>query len=230
MAKTIVKGVTTPPPQTEAELLQRAHHLAGISLNEIAQQCNLAIPQSLQFKKGWVGQLLEQILGATAHSKAKPDFELIDVELKTLPLNHKLLPKESTFVCTVPQQMALNWRNSQVWKKLKRVLWIPVEASKTIPIAERRIGTPILWSPGEKQETILQQDWQELCEMLTLGQYAQLTARHGTYLQCRPKAAHSQILKNKIDQQGQSHFIVPRGFYLRTSFTTQVLQDAQLLY
>ena len=213
------------PPQTEAELLQRAQALAGQTLATLANTCQLTMPPNLRQEKGWVGQLLEKVLGATAGAKAKPDFELIDVELKTIPINTKHLPKESTFVCTVPQRPALTWHESHVWQKLKRVLWLPVEADNTIPLAARRIGSPILWSPTAKQELILQQDWQELCEMLTLGQYDQLTAKHGTYLHCRPKAAHSRVLRQDINQQGEAQMIVPRGFYLRTSFTTEILRD-----
>ena len=219
----MVKTSIITPPKTETELLQRANKLAGCCLGEIAQQLQLAIPDDLTHQKGWVGILLEKSLGATANSKAEPDFQLISVELKTLPLNHKLLAKESTFVCTVPQRITLTWRNSQVWQKLKRILWIPVEATKNIPIRKRRIGHPILWTPNQAQEAILRQDWHELTEMLSLGQHAQLTAKQGTYLQCRPKAAHSRIVRNEINQQGKPHFIIPRGFYLRTCLTNEIL-------
>ncbi len=212
-------------PETETELLQRAQTLAGETLASIAQICKSRIPPDLRQEKGWVGQLLETALGATAGAKAKPDFELIDVELKTIPINIKQLPKESTFVCTVPQRPALTWHESHVWQKLKRVLWLPVEADNKIPLTKRRIGTPILWSPNPQQEAILQQDWHELCEMLILGQYDQLTAKQGTYLHCRPKAAHSRILRKDINQQGETQLIVPRGFYLRTSLTAEVLQN-----
>lgn len=219
------KKVSLKAPETETELLQRAQALAGKTLASIAQTYQSRIPPNLRQEKGWVGQLLEIALGATAGAKAKPDFELIDVELKTIPLNNKHLPKESTFVCTVPQRPALTWHESHVWQKLKRVLWLPVEADNTISLARRRIGSPILWSPNPQQETILEQDWHELCEMLTVGQYDQLTAKHGTYLHCRPKAAHSRILRKDINQQGETQLIVPRGFYLRTSFTTEILQS-----
>lgn len=212
------------PPQTETELMQRAINLAGASVGELAHDLNITIPKNLRSEKGWVGQLLECVLGATAGSKAKPDFEFIDVELKTIPLNDKRQPKESTFVCTVPQQFALTWRESHVWQKLKRVLWVPIKTEKMLPLAQRHIGHPILWSPNAKQEMILCQDWQELSEMLSLGQYEQLTAKHGTFLQCRPKAAHSRILKKDIDQEGNLQFIVPRGFYLRTCFTHDIIR------
>jgi len=213
------------PPQSETQLMQRANDIAGASLGELAKDLDIVIPKKLHNEKGWIGRLLELVLGATAGNKAKPDFESIGVELKTIPLNDKRRPKESTFVCTVPQQFALTWHQSQVWKKLKRVLWIPIEAKKMLPLAQRRIAHPVLWSPNAKQEKILCQDWEEISEMLSLGQYAHLTAKHGTFLQCRPKAAHSRIVRKDVNQQGKLQFIVPRGFYLRTCFTGEIIQQ-----
>lgn len=217
--------IHVPPPQTETELMQRATNIAGAFLGELAQDLNITVPKDLLNEKGWVGQLLELALGATAGNKAKPDFEFISVELKTIPLNEQGRPKESTFVCKVPQRFALTWHESHVWQKLKRVLWVPIEASKMLPLTQRRIAHPVLWSPNTKQERILCQDWEELSEMLSLGQYEQLSAKHGRFLQCRPKAAHSRILKKDIDQQGRPQFIVPRGFYLRTCFTHDIIQQ-----
>lgn len=214
-------------PQTETELLQQADTLAGQTVAKIAQQLNIVVPRDLRQHKGWLGQCLELALGATAKSKAVPDFETINVELKTIPLNNQHLPKESTFVCTATPPFATRWQQSLVWKKLQRVLWLPVEADPTIPLAERRIGQAILWSPSTEQAKQLQEDWQELTELLTLGHYADLTAKHGEYLQCRPKAANSSITRNDFDEYGQQTEIVPRGFYLRTCFTQQVLLTAE---
>lgn len=214
-------------PQTETELLQRCKDLAGNNVANIAEQLNIIVPTDLTRHKGWLGQLLEMALGATAKSKAEPDFESIKVELKTLPLNNKLMPKESTFICSANPPFANRWQQSLVWKKLRRVLWLPIEADKTIPLAQRRVGTGFLWSPSEQQVNVLQQDWDELTELLALGHYDQLTAKHGTYMQCRPKAANAKVIRQDIDSSGEVSNIVPRGFYLRTNLTKAILQQQQ---
>ena len=41
--------------------------------------------------------------------------------------------------------------------------------------------------------------------------------------QIRPKAANSKILAAGISADGETHKINPKGFYLRTSFTRQIL-------
>jgi DNA mismatch repair protein MutH len=212
-------------PRTEDELLKYADTIAGKTLSDLGKSLNIDIPEHFKTNKGWLGQLLEKALGATAGSKAAPDFEKINVELKTLPLSANHTPKESTFVCTANAPFASHWHSSLVWKKLQRVLWVPIEANPNIKIAERRIGQAILWSPSQEQETVLQQDWQELTELLSLGHYDQLTAKHGTYLQCRPKAANASVLKKDVDANGKSTLITPRGFYLRTCFTNRLLVE-----
>ncbi|MEE9551845.1 MAG: DNA mismatch repair protein MutH, partial [Gammaproteobacteria bacterium] len=148
------------------------------------------------------------------------------VELKTLPLNQNGKPRESTYVCTVAltDNQDLQWASSLVKRKLSRVLWVPVEADPGIPLPARRVGTAVLWSPDNEQETVLRQDWEELMEMVTMGELEQITAHHGRYLQIRPKAANAKVLRAGIDNKGDKIMTLPRGFYLRAIFTRQIIQ------
>jgi len=214
-----------PPPDSEQALLQRAASIAGLSFGELAEQLNESLPANLVHAKGWVGQILERTLGATAASLPEPDFQAIGVELKSLPLNARGQPRESTYVCTVPmnETIRLSWEQSWVKLKLRRVLWIPIEADTSIPLPQRRIGTALLWSPSPQQEDFLRQDWEELMELVCLGRWDELSARHGNYLQIRPKAAHSRVLTESYDREGHPCHTLPRGFYLRTCFTREIL-------
>lgn len=215
-------------PLSETELLTRAQALAGETLTVLAQQAQVAVPQDLRRAKGWVGQLLEWHLGATAGSKPEQDFQELGIELKTLPIDPNGKPLESTFVCVTPLVgiAGLRWEESNVRNKLSRVLWVPVEGSRTIPLAERRIGTPFIWSPDAEQDRELRQDWEELMELVALGQIESITAHHGQVLQLRPKAANGQALTTAIGRQGQLIQTRPRGFYLRATFTQQLLHQA----
>ncbi|VEI46615.1 DNA mismatch repair protein MutH [Actinobacillus equuli] len=87
---------------SEAELLEKANWLAGFTLGEIAQQLNMDVPPDLRRDKGWVGQLIETALGAKAGSKPEQDFAHLGIELKTIPINHKGFPLETTFVSLAP--------------------------------------------------------------------------------------------------------------------------------
>ena len=212
-------------PQTERELMERATQLAGLSIYQLAERAGVAVPQDLAAKKGWVGQLLELNLGANAGSQAIPDFPHLGIELKTIPIDERGYPKESTYISIVPLRDIdhLTWVNSEVRSKLIRVLWIPVEAENSIPLAARRVGTPILWSPAPQEEAILRQDWEELMNMVALGELEQITATLGTYLQIRPKGANSKALTWGTGASGEKVATLPRGFYLRPRFTAQIV-------
>jgi len=215
----------TMPPGDEVELLARATALAGYTLGELAAHAGLVLPENLKRDKGWIGVLLERYLGASAGSKPEQDFAAIGVELKTIPVDSAGRPLETTFVCVAPLtgNSGVTWETSHVRYKLARVLWIPVEGSREIPLADRRIGTPLLWSPDAKEELRLRRDWEELMDLIVLGQVEKITARHGEVLQLRPKAANSRALTAAIGEFGQPIMTLPRGFYLKKTFTGPLL-------
>ena len=214
-------------PKTTEELLSRAQAIAGLSFGELATQLSIPVPPDLKRDKGWVGMLLETALGATAGSKAEQDFHHLGIELKTIPINAQGYPLETTFVSLAPliQNSGVNWQNSHVRHKLSRVLWIPIEGSRSIPLAERRIGIPILWQPTEQQERLLQRDWEELMDYIVLGQLDKINARLGEVLQLRPKGANSKSLTKGIGKNGEIIDTLPLGFYLRKEFTHEILQQ-----
>lgn len=216
-----------PIPNSEQELLQRAKSIAGYSLSEIAKSIDLQVPLNLKKEKGWVGKLIEIYLGANAGSKAERDFTHLGIELKTIPINTIGLPLETTFVCVAPlvANHGITWQTSHVKYKLNKVLWVPVEGNRDIPLASRRIGLPILWQPSIQEEKQLQHDWQELMDMIVLGQIEKITARQGEYLQIRPKAANGKALTEAFNENGEPIMTRPRGFYLKKIFTTQIIKN-----
>jgi len=221
----------TSPPATEAALLQQAQRLAGYSLGELAALAGLPIPPDLKRDKGWTGILLELWLGASAGSKPEQDFAALGVELKTIPIDSLGRPLETTFVCVAPLtgNTGITWESSHVRHKLKRVLWIPVEGDRAIPLAARRVGAPLIWSPDEEEDRQLRLDWEELMDMIVLGQVERITARHGEVLQLRPKAANSKALTEAIGTHGEPILTLPRGFYLKKNFTGALLARHFLL-
>lgn len=219
------------PPETEEQLLAQAQQLSGYTLGELAALAGLVTPENLKRDKGWIGVLLEIWLGASAGSKPEQDFAALGVELKTIPIDRQGKPLETTFVCVAPLtgNTGVTWETSHVRHKLKRVLWVPVEGERAIPLADRRIGAPLLWSPTDDEEHQLRLDWEELMDMIVLGQVERITARHGEVLQLRPKAANSKALTEAIGAQGEPILTLPRGFYLKKNFTGALLARHFLL-
>ncbi|MBD1388844.1 DNA mismatch repair endonuclease MutH [Neiella sp. HB171785] len=216
-----------PKPTSITQLADAARDLAGLSFADLAQQLQQPVPADFSRHKGWGGMLIELALGASAGSKPEPDFPDLGVELKTLPISATGQPLETTFVCVAPMTDACQqtWQTSALRKKLAHVLWVPVLADKGLSPAQRQIGSPFLWRPSAAQEQALQQDWQELTDLLALGKIQQVNAHLGEYLQLRPKAANGKIRTQAIGENGQQVWAQPKGFYLRTCFTSWILRE-----
>jgi DNA mismatch repair protein MutH len=217
--------VTVTAPRDEAELVERAATLAGLRLTELAARFDVPVPPDLRRAKGFVGSLVERALGASAGSRALPDFPELGIELKTLPVDRTGAPVESTFVCTIPltEIGQVEWADSRVRRKLATVLWMPVEGEREIPVAERRIGQALLYRLTLEDEAVLRADWEELAGIIGRGHVEALTGHLGQFLQIRPKAAHSRARRLGFDADGAPFAALPRGFYLRPSFTRALL-------
>lgn len=215
-----------PPPADEAELLFRARALAGHPLGKIAERFGVPLAD-LRRAKGWVGQLLEAALGATAANRAVPDFEALGIEMKTTPVDNGGKPRETTFVCTAPldEMGGQRWEESRVREKLARVLWIPVQADPAVEMPLRLVGMPLLWSPDPAQEEALRRDWNEFAELVGAGQVESITAHRGACLQMRPKGANAKQVAWGIGEDGEPIRTSPRGFYLRASFVGGLLRQ-----
>ena len=214
------------PPSNISELKERAESLAGLRLGDVAEQQGVQAPRDLRRDKGWVGQLLERQLGASAGCRAEPDFPALGIELKSLPVDHRGHPLESTFVCSIELSRIADceWEESRLLKKLSHVLFIPVEGLRTIPVPERRIGTPIFWRPEAEEWEQLKADWERLSGLIAHGRTSEITAHLGDVLQVRPKARRGSSTRRATDQEGLLYDEQPKGFYLRAGFTSTIVK------
>ncbi|MFT5559634.1 MAG: DNA mismatch repair protein MutH, partial [Sphingobacteriales bacterium] len=192
-------------PRSTTELLSRCEQMAGHSLAELAEMAGQPMAKDLRSNKGWVGQLIEWHLGATAGSKPEQDFKHLGIELKTIPIDQNGKVLETTFVCSAPilNTSQLNWGNSNVRNKISKVLWVPVQGERTVPLGDRIVGNSFLWSANQQQAELLKLDWNEIMEKVALGQIESITARDGQVMQLRPKAANGKCLTNAFGEDGQ---------------------------
>jgi DNA mismatch repair protein MutH len=214
------------PPASEAELLTRARSIAGRTIAEVARDLAREVPADLSGHKGWIGHLVERALGVSASSRDAPDFAEIGVELKTIPVDSRGRPRESTFVCALPLDHLpeIDWEQSSVARKLARVLFVPIEVGPALP--DRRIGRAVLWSPSPEELVILRGDWDTLIARVIEDGGDAVTAHAGVALQVRPKAARGGVLRPSRDADGAPRLTRPSGLYLRTSFTETILASS----
>lgn len=209
------------PPASVDELLARARRLSGVTLSQLAAALAVPFPADLGRHKGFIGNLLEGALGTTASTRPAPDFEALGVELKTLPVARDGRPRESTFVCTasLTRMTEERWDTSKVRAKLARVLFVLVESERGVPPGERRVGLPLLFEPDAEEEAVLRADWEDLAHLIASGLVDAVSAKRGVALQVRPKARHAGVRRRARDDEGDAFVTLPRGFYLRRTFT-----------
>jgi len=219
--------MTIRPPSSEDELRERALWLAGRTVGELASALGLGAPVSGVRGKGKAGDLLEKALGAEAGSAAIPDFPGLGIELKTIPVNAAGQPRESTFVCTISLADAerARWETSVARAKLAHVLFVPLIGDGKKASNERLIGAPLFWKPTPEQEAVLRADFEDAMGIIGAGGIEAITARSGRWLQVRPKAATGRVRTISFGPEGEWIKTVPRGFYLRATFTAAILKD-----
>jgi DNA mismatch repair protein MutH len=213
------------PPASVAELLERARCLEGATVGELARALQQRLAHDPSRTKGRVGELVERFLGASAGSLDLPDFPLLGVELKTIPIDRAGRVRESTHVCAIDLEQVdrEEWETSRVRRKLARVLWVPIEAAPTVPITLRSFSRALLWHMDCEQEAVLRADWTDLVGRMAVGGIDEISGYNGAVLQVRPKARDSSVLAHVRGYESEPLATVPRGFYLRARFTEELL-------
>lgn len=222
-----------PAPRDANELALRARELVGRTLGEIAAALGTSLDDDPRRTKGKQGELLERALGATPDDLAwsvpgdegrRHDFPSLRVELKSIPLDARGRPKESTYVCrlSLRETETLVWETSWVREKLANVLWVAFDATPE-DWWDRRIMHAFLWAPTADQEATLRADFDEVVGLFARGRAEAVTAHLGTALQVRPKARDGSVRTTFIGPEGETLATIPRGFYLRPSFTATLL-------
>ncbi len=219
------------PPDSIAELLERARALDGLRVGDVLRRLGLVASTDPVRTKGSAGETLERALGATGGSTQVLDFPDLGVELKTIPVTAEGAPLESTYVCTLSLADAelQEWETSWVRAKLARVLFVPLVGEHGIAWQERVIGTPLLWSPTAEQEAVLHADFDDVVGLIGIGRIEELTAHRGRWMQVRPKARDGSVRTTAWGADGEAIATVPRGFYLRARFTGALLADPSAL-
>ena len=213
-------------------LLSHANLLDGVSLAELALHLKSPLPNSSRQAKGWAGQLIETYFGLKPNNFPGPDFKDLGIELKTIPITPEYKIRESTYICMVnlKPRTWVPWEKSLAYSKLKHILWVPIIWENTDNKLEnqkliwpkRVIQKPILKCLTQDEYQQLSDDYNEIMEMIQLGQANQISGRQGYWLHVRPKAANSQQLTQTIDENGELSATLPRGFYLRSLFTRKL--------
>lgn len=225
--KELPTPLSFPEPQSVATLQERLEHILGRSIAELSALALLEPPRQSSGAKGYVGQLIELFLGAHSHNRPDPDFIDLGIELKTMPVGFDLMPQESTFVCsaTINPRFMVPFTQSALYHKLKHVLFVLILAPKSVKLTlgERRVLGYFFFQLQEPYFKTIETDYNEFQEMIFAGHAREIDGSMGTLVQLRPKATHANEVICITDSEGNRTYTKPRGYYLRTSFTRELV-------
>jgi DNA mismatch repair protein MutH len=218
---------SSPTPDALDALLAHARALIGVELGDLAEQLGVPVPVGAVHTKGWPGQIIEHELGVETGGARGPDFAALGIELKTVPVDERLVPLESTAVCQIdPIAIAgESWDTSYARKKLDRVLFVALETRRGQPVGERRVSAVTLWSPTRAEHDVLRADFELFVrEYFRRGRADAITGHLGRVLQVRPKGKNAADLRDGYDEQGRPTRVGKCGFYLRPGFVASLLR------
>jgi DNA mismatch repair protein MutH len=209
-------------------LLGHARALVGVTLADLADGLGLPVPVGTVTTKGWPGQIIERELGAGEATGRGQDFAALGVELKTVPVDNDLTPRESTAVCQIdPIEISgESWETSYVRRKLARVLFVALEVpDDSRNVGDRQVAAVRLWAPAPAEEQLLRADFELFVRgFFRQGRAAELTGHHGVVLQVRPKGRNAEDRRRAFGPDGAPVRIGKCGFYLRPSFVGPVVR------
>jgi len=208
-------------------LLAHAGALVGVTLAELADGLGLPVPAGRVRTKGWSGQIIERELGAGDSSGRGQDFAALGIELKTVPVDHNLVPRESTAVCQIDPIVIAgeSWETSYLRQKLGQVLWVALEI-RGESVGDRRVVAVRLWTPSPDEQALLRADFEHFVRgYFRRGRGAEITGHQGQVLQVRPKGRNAADLRRAFGPAGEPTEIGKCGFYLRPAFVAGILRD-----
>jgi len=200
----------------------------GVSLAELADGLGLPVPAGHLRSKGWSGQIVERELGAGGSAGRGQDFAALGIELKTVPVDQNLIPRESTAVCQIDPIVVAgeSWGTSYLRQKLSQVLWVALQVPvREASVGDRRVAAVRLWTPSPEEQALLAADFELFVrQYFRRGRAAEITGHQGQVLQVRPKGRNAADVRRGFGPSGEPMAIGKCGFYLRPAFVGSILR------
>ncbi|SHJ42467.1 Sau3AI family type II restriction endonuclease [Parasporobacterium paucivorans] len=181
-------------------------------------------------RKGRLGELIEEcFFHYQCNNDSKPDFDKAGVELKVTPYrvnNNKTLSAKERLIITMIDYCKVideSFEESHMWEKSKLILLVYYLFDKEMESRlDYEIGFAKLFTPPEKDQYIIRQDFEKIVAKIRAGKAHELSEGDTLYLGAAPKAATS---KNRRKQPFSDELAKPRAFAFKNSYMTYVLNN-----
>ncbi|QQG46936.1 MAG: hypothetical protein HYZ30_00645 [Candidatus Azosocius agrarius] len=208
----------------------------NISLNDLIMKCNdisyktlktivnkINVDNCSMLSRGYVGQVVERFFNNQNGNKSQCDFLNLGIELKTLPLNVKNEPLNPIFICSLsPNLRSLEWKYSNLYNKIKHILWVPYYKFNNCDIFSYKFLKPFFFKINLSQEIVIKADWYNLMNLFYSGNFNNFKFV-GKYIQILSHSKNKFDTINIFNKFGKKEIIIRKAFYFRKIFIKQLI-------
>ena len=224
----------------EHELLAYAKKMEGLRISDLGEIVGRMDLIHRKHTKGIVAQLIEkEYFGIPTNSSERPDFQDLGIELKVSPL--KLVKSTGWYNAKERNVIKMvdyfdvndneNWKDSKLIHKLSKVLFVLYVHDKEKPATEWQVVSTFLWSPSEKEDALIQKDYDIIRNKIKAGErnregdneFLGTCPKHsGGYLKDSPlESPRLSLAKHPVME-----FAEKRGFCIKQRSFDQLIADS----
>jgi DNA mismatch repair protein MutH len=170
-------------------------------------------------RKGFAGHMVEAMLGIARNSLPDPDLDAIGAEVKSIPLWPDGRPRENTKVTSLTLRYVAgdaDFFTSHLYRKLRAVLFLPIQKNDNTRPHEWYLRPPFLWLPSTEQLDVIRREHAMYVEAIQAERWDMLSLEHGRYLGVNT----SGRLSRDIAREDKSY-----AWWLKKDLTTSILRD-----
>ena len=215
---------------TEKEIIRIAQSAIGKKIGDYDKRNRLHNVRN----KGSIGNVIQSgLFGLPENSSSAPDFSEIGIELKVTPFRiikstndkkYRYVAKERLSLHSINFDRDLNipLRQSELWKKCRKMLIIFYEYCKNIPIDEFIISAVMLWDIEKENQQILENDWGIIQRFILEGKAQEISEKYTSYIgaSTKGKNAHDLVSQPMSDIQAAR-----RAYCLKQRYMTSIISN-----
>jgi len=209
---------------TFEQLFSKADELIGQTVEQLLKG------KVIDSGKGAIGNIIEREgFGVANNNESRPDFPLLETELKVLPLKrgskNNLSIKERTKICSINYKEIIDekWKSSHAKIKLNKILFVFYEYDKSNPIKSKLIDY-VLFNLESSDEPLIKSDWERTKKNVEDG-YAHLLSESQNIILAASRSGAGKLEESQWPDQPNQKFSKKarqRAFSLKPSFTKTI--------
>jgi DNA mismatch repair protein MutH len=211
--------VRDPEQEFERAMLAKLRAVEGKTIVDVATRVGMTVGRD----KSAAARVVRHVLGQKSKGR-HGDFERFGVELKTVPIDHRGRPVESTsFPSFVHEEIQFEtWPDSDLLGRLNRILFVPIRRSKGQPQGQGVLQRAFFWSPPERDLVEISLEWERYRALISAGRARDLPkASETVFIHVRPKARNAQ----DREMAPGGFEVIRKSFWLNSGYVERIIRE-----